>query len=42
VPEHDLDILVTAIVATPQPNAEQLGWLDAFAADVKAIHIAPK
>jgi hypothetical protein len=42
VPEHDLDVLITAIVMTQQPNAEQLVWLDAFAADVKAIHIAAK
>lgn len=42
VPEHDLDILVTAITLTPQPTAEERAWLDAVAADVRAIHIAPK
>ena len=42
VPEHDLDILVSVGVLTPQPTPEQLAWLDAVAADVRAIHIAPK
>ena len=42
VPEHDVDMLVLTIVATPQPTAEQLVWLDSVATDLRAIHIAPK
>ena len=40
IPEHDLEILVVALVKAAQPSAEQQKWLDDVVVDMRAIKIA--
>jgi hypothetical protein len=40
IPEHDLEVIVIGVVASPVPSAEQQQWLDDLTSDVRAIKVA--